>query len=155
MVDQNPVTNLAVMIADDPELDLCLRYMMLRDTVEHGVRLTKKDIAYKLGMSETTLWRHMRGWYASGVWETARQQYLIPKGMEVATALYSAIDAWPELLAKVINNARTGDSNIHTFEVMKWMHANLVMPQMAEKPKPSPEELEYVNSDQDFDPTSV
>lgn len=151
----NPIVELGIMVADDPELDLCLKYMMLRDTVEHGVRLTNRDIAQRFGMSESTFYRHMRNWYASGVWEQARQQYLIPKGMEVATAIYAAIDAWPDLLTKTIQNARTGDSIIHTFEVLKWMHANLVVPQMAEKPKPSPEELDYVNSEQDFNPTSV
>lgn len=155
MEQSNPVVDLAIMIADDPELDYCLKYMMLKDTVEHGVRLTNKDIAQRFGMSESTLWRHMKKWYADGTWEMARQHYLIPKGMAVAMAIYSAVDAFPDLLEKTIRNARTGDSHVHTFEVMKWLHQNLVQPQMAEKPKPSPEELEYVNSDQDFNPTQV
>lgn len=153
-MENNKVEQLGIMIADNPELDLCLNYLRLRDTKEHGAKLTKKEIAAQMGMSETTLWRHMQKWYVDGTWDIAREHYLIPKGMELATAMYSFIDAVPELMEKMIQGAKDG-SPAFTLEVMKWAWPNLVNPAMASPKKPSPEELDYVNSEQDFDPTSV
>jgi hypothetical protein len=145
------MTNIALYTLQ--EENECAQYFMWREENPGG---TMEEAAFELNISRATLYRRFSRWQATGIWDKIEQQIMIPKRASLDAMVNKIVTAFPEglqlLLAETLNpETKTSERRKN----LEFLASNVVNPYFERMQQKGSEELEYVESEQNFSPTDI
>ncbi len=145
------------LISHYPDLEIALTYLILKDSIP---KLSMEDIADRLAHqfsfpnTRQSLYNRLETWRNDGTLRAAEQAYLIPKVEEMRSALGRAITALPDMIDRLINEAKTGKSGKNALDITVYL-MELVRGEMTKVEDPADREIKYVRSPRSFDPMDI
>jgi hypothetical protein len=139
-----------ILPTEDPEVIQAGRYLAMKD-----LGWTMERIANEFGYkSRTTMYDRVRTWEQSGALEKARQEYLLPKELEIRATISRVLDRWPLVLERIMRIALHGKDRT-SLEAAAWLEQHVVGPELATREQAGSAEQAYANKQHEFNPTRI
>lgn len=134
----------------EPDARLCLEYLQM---TENG--LTQIQIAETWGVHRNTVRNRVIAWTRSGLLPDLRA-YILHDAKEAMTiAVSKVLREMPDLIDGAIEIARSSKSHKVRLEAIQWLYHHVAKPHLDEIQEPGADELDYADSQPDFDPMNI
>lgn len=114
-----------------------------------------QHIADEIGIARSTLYEHVRRWEDAGLLSRIRHELLLPQIEDIRQEVDATLREWPMLIRQVRTIAKTAKFEDTRLKAIDWLHSHVVKPALDDRPDGSVRELNYVNSEQEFDPMAI
>lgn len=141
-----------VKIIEEGDLNEALAYLLYR---EENPSLSKVEVAEHFGITPQGLNKRIRRWERAGIMERARAAILVPKVEDINHAINQAVQAFPDIIRGLVQDALTAEKFAHRIAAARMLHKLFVDPAIQKMPESGSEELIYVTEAQDFLPTHL
>lgn len=120
-------------LARYPELPICLDYLLLR---EQGLGM--QAIANRLHEKYNTKWKtrawlyeRLGVWRRNGTMTEAERRYMEPRIAEMNSAIMTAVEAWPQMIERMVKIATEGRSDKNALEAFAYLHEHIIGPSVS------------------------
>lgn len=134
----------------EPDARLCLEYIQM---TESG--MSQIQIAEQWDVHRNTVRNRVISWTRSGLLPDLRA-YILHDAKEAMTiAVNSLLRDMPDLISEAVSIARTAKSPKTRLEAIQWLYHYVAKPALDEIQEPGADELDYADSQPDFDPMNI
>lgn len=131
----------------------CLRYVLFR---EENPDLTTEECAQEVfGVSRVAVWKKLKRWQANGAYERVSREVLIPKMINIDHAIQRVVNQWPQVIERQLQDALEHPDPNARLRSANFLADRVVLPRLNKLNTASAAELEYLGSEQDFEPTDI
>lgn len=129
-----------------PDMIECMQIIIKNDSAfTKGKKLSMRQIAEEMQVTERSLWGKMRFWKDTGIYDRVMAELMMVRRMKMEVAINDVLNAVPAIYARLTFIATDGSSGKNAIEAAKLLIEDVVKPAMANRSEESTKGKDYLS----------